>query len=151
MKLKIYLSVAWMCSEFGDQRPMSNKKGLNIFGNPLKYCCRIKSNHVLHLNCCFRKKALCEETLKVLDKLQPGYSCRRGMILYEYHTVLLVLGVTGRKESKKFLKNSLKYLRECLSILQLQSSSTFAGQLYQAVNSCAKDIENSIKNSLQNC
>ena len=29
MKLKIYLSEAWMCSEFGYQRPMSNKKGLN--------------------------------------------------------------------------------------------------------------------------
>ena len=28
MKLKIYLSEAWMCSEFGYQRPMSNKKGL---------------------------------------------------------------------------------------------------------------------------
>ena len=30
MKLKIYLSEAWMCSEFGYQRPMSNKKGLII-------------------------------------------------------------------------------------------------------------------------
>ena len=30
MKLKIYLSEAWMCSEFGYQRPMSNKKGLRF-------------------------------------------------------------------------------------------------------------------------
>ena len=29
MKCKIYLSEAWMCSEFGYQHPMSNKKGLN--------------------------------------------------------------------------------------------------------------------------
>ena len=30
MKLKIYLSEAWMCSEFGYQLPMSNKKGLKV-------------------------------------------------------------------------------------------------------------------------
>ena len=30
MKLKIYLTEAWMCSEFGYQRPMSNKKGLRV-------------------------------------------------------------------------------------------------------------------------
>ena len=29
MKRKIYLSEAWMCSEFGYQRPMSDKKGLS--------------------------------------------------------------------------------------------------------------------------
>ena len=28
MKLKIYLSEAWMCSEFGMLLPMSNEKGL---------------------------------------------------------------------------------------------------------------------------
>ena len=39
MKLKIYLSEAWMCSEFGYQRPMSNKKGLikKLVGEPKTY------------------------------------------------------------------------------------------------------------------
>ena len=31
MKLKIYLSEALMCSEFGYQHPMSDKKGLSFF------------------------------------------------------------------------------------------------------------------------
>ena len=39
-----------------------------------------------------RKRILCEETLQSLDILQPGYSCRRGMILYELHTALLLCG-----------------------------------------------------------
>ena len=39
-----------------------------------------------------RKRRLCEETLEALDILQPGYSCRRGMVLYELHTALLLCG-----------------------------------------------------------
>ena len=39
-----------------------------------------------------RKRKLCEETLETLNILQPGYSCRRGMILYELHTALLLSG-----------------------------------------------------------
>ena len=39
-----------------------------------------------------RKRILCEETLEALDILQPGYSCRRGMVLYELHTALLLCG-----------------------------------------------------------
>merc|ERR1719499_927616 len=69
-----------------------------------------------------RKRQLCQETLSSLDKLQPGYTCRRGMILYEYHTVLLILGLSKHQaqpaEAKKDLKLSLKCLRECLKILK---------------------------------
>ena len=39
-----------------------------------------------------RKRRLCEDTLEALDILQPGYSCRRGMVLYELHTALLLCG-----------------------------------------------------------
>ena len=40
---------------------------------------------------CRRKAELCGSVLASLGVLQPGLSCRRGMVLYEQHTVLLVL------------------------------------------------------------
>ena len=40
---------------------------------------------------CRRKAELCGSVLASLALLQPGLSCRRGMVLYEQHTVLLVL------------------------------------------------------------
>ena len=40
---------------------------------------------------CGRKAELCASVLASLALLQPGLSCRRGMVLYEQHTVLLVL------------------------------------------------------------
>ena len=43
MKLKIYLSEAWMCSEFGYQRLMSNKKGLNLENLQVLNVMKIKS------------------------------------------------------------------------------------------------------------
>ena len=49
MKLKIYLSEAWMCSEFGYQRPMSNKKGLNFQSES------IPELRISLINKCFRK------------------------------------------------------------------------------------------------
>ena len=39
-----------------------------------------------------RKTRLCQETLTALDILQPGHSCRRGLVLYELHTALLLGG-----------------------------------------------------------
>merc|ERR1719400_2827419 len=71
-----------------------------------------------------RKRILCEETLQALDILQPGYSCRRGLVLYELHTALLLIGRNKLEVDKtqgiKDLKRSLQYLRECIKILSVQ-------------------------------
>ena len=99
-----------------------------------------------------RKRQLCEEMVSLLDILQPGFSCRRGMILYELHTVLLILGLGNVEQdetkSKIYLKRSLKCLKECLKILRFQSRSTFPGKLYVAVSATASDIETCVKNKL---
>ena len=99
-----------------------------------------------------RKRQLCEEMVSLLDILQPGFSCRRGMILYELHTVLLILGLGNVEQdetkSKTYLKRSLKCLKECLKILKFQSRSTFPGKLYVAVSATASDIETCVKNKL---
>ena len=99
-----------------------------------------------------RKRQLCEEVLSLLDTLQPGFSCRRGMILYEYHTILLILGKMNLSSDKKSatedLRLSLKYLHECLEILSLQSKSTFPGKLFTAVNQTRSDIEDFIQQSI---
>ena len=61
--------------------------------------------------------------LTYLDLIQPGFSCRRGMILYELHTALLVQGRAGLSRDKAGarlqLRRSLQCLRQCLAVLGL--------------------------------
>ena len=96
-----------------------------------------------------RKRQLCEEVLSLLDTLQPGFTCRRGMILYEFHTILLILGkmnlTSNKKSATEDLRLSLRYIHECLEILSLQAKSTFPGKLFLAVNQTKSDIENFIQ------
>ena len=115
-----------------------------------------------------RKAALCEETLTSLNILQPGFSCRRGLVLYELHTALLLLGrkrlevrvaeignillrlhvQVDKTQGRKDLKRSLQYLRECIKILSVQPESTFPGQLCLGVQSSQKQVEEFIKSQL---
>ena len=94
-----------------------------------------------------------------LDLIQPGFSCRRGMILYELHTVLLILGRSSlsslsslgsdKARARRDLRRSAKCLRECLAVLGLQASSTFPGQLYTAVSASRSQVEEFIRTSLK--
>ena len=94
--------------------------------------------------------------LTYLDLIQPGFSCRRGMILYELHTVLLILGRSSlsslgsdKARARRDLRRSAKCLRECLAVLGLQASSTFPGQLYTAVSASRSQVEEFIRTSLK--
>ena len=75
-----------------------------------------------------RKRQLCEAMLATLDKLQPGRSSRRAMILYELHISLLV---TGRSQGdKKMLQRSVACLKEALDLLKDEPPASFGGQLF---------------------
>ena len=50
--------------------------------------------------------------LTYLDLLQPGFSCRRGMILYELHTVLLIQGRSSLDGDKAGAREDLMSARE---------------------------------------
>ena len=91
--------------------------------------------------------------LTYLDLIQPGFSCRRGMILYELHTVLLIQGrsslASDKAGARRDLRRSVRCLRECLAVLELQARSTFPGQLYTAVSASRSQVEEFIKTSLK--
>ena len=92
-----------------------------------------------------RKRDLCEEMMEVLDILQPGITSRRGLILYELHTALLLCGKmdlsTHRDRASNDLKKSLECLKESLDILHNEPADTFPGQLYAGVMQSAPQIE----------
>ena len=94
---------------------------------------------------------MCEEMLTQLDLLQPGFSCRRGMILYELHTALLVRGRRSRDKAgaRRDLVRSLECLAECLAVLGTQARSTFPGQLHAAVSATRTQVEQFIRTSLK--
>ena len=104
-------------------------------------------------SCVFRKRTLCEEMLTYLDIIQPGFSCRRGMILYELHTALLIQGrallASDKAGARQLLRRSLQSLRQCLAVLGLQASSTFPGQLHAAVSASRGQVEDFIKTSIK--
>ena len=91
--------------------------------------------------------------LTYLDLIQPGFSCRRGMILYELHTALLIQGRAGLSRDKAGarlqLRRSLQCLRQCLAVLGLQAASTFPGQLHTAVSASRGQVEDFIRSSLK--
>ena len=75
-----------------------------------------------------------------------------GLILYEYHTVLLLLGklnLSKTAAAKDDLRKSLDYMKESLEILKDEPQHTFAGQLYLGVNASAKDVEAFIRSILK--
>lgn len=99
-----------------------------------------------------RKKELCTEMMEVLDLLQPGRTSRRGLILYELHMALLLLGkmnLQSDQGAKKDLKKSLSCLKESLDILKDEPRNTFGGQLYLGATASAADVEVFIKSLLK--
>lgn len=102
-----------------------------------------------------RKLELCEDLLTVLNVLQPGHTARRGIILYELHIVLLVLGRSqlGRDTAataKANLRRSLTSLRECLAILQNEPLGTFAAQIYAGARESEPQLEKFFAAALDN-
>ncbi len=65
-----------------------------------------------------KKLRLCEQVLGVLDKIDPGISVRRGMILYEMHLPLIMLAQLGLNSGKMDRGQAGKQMRRGLRALE---------------------------------
>jgi hypothetical protein len=69
---------------------------------------------------CKRKRRLCEEVIKVLNKIRPGRNQDRGFVLFEYHLALSYMikrnMVSSHAMRITYQTTSLKYLKEALTI-----------------------------------
>ena len=98
-----------------------------------------------------RKLQLCEEVLKVLDKIMPGQSRKRGMIKYELHLPLVMLtnrqlqkgpdcGVSP-EELKNNLKRGLDNLKESLEILKNEPQGSFESMIVEGSKDSVTQLE----------
>ena len=98
-----------------------------------------------------RKLQLCEEVLKVLDKIMPGQSRKRGMIKYELHLPLVMLTnrqlqkgpdwVVSPDELKNNLKRGLDNLKESLEILKNEPQGSFESKIVEGSKDSVTQLE----------
>ena len=84
-----------------------------------------------------RKKQVCQEALEALEKLQPGLSTTRGLLLYELHLPIFMSAqmdydnrIIDVVEAKKQFEESLKYLHEAIELLKYEQNGTPEGAIY---------------------
>jgi hypothetical protein len=67
-----------------------------------------------------RKRQLCEEVIKVLNKITPGRDAERGLMMYQYSLTLshmLEKNMVSSFDMKiTYLTAALKYLKEAMAI-----------------------------------
>jgi len=102
-----------------------------------------------------RKQALCEEVLSVLDKIMPGQSRMRGVMLYELHLPYVMLanrklqmGPGSGADPKKIkagLKKGLDCLTKGLAILKLQPPGSFEAKIVEGSQKSLVELQNWVK------
>jgi len=102
-----------------------------------------------------RKQTLCEEVLTVLDKIMPGQSRMRGVMLYELHLPLVMLanrqlqlGPGSGADPKKIkagLKKGLQSLKQGIAILKLQPAGSFEAKIVEGSQKSLVELENWVK------
>ncbi|KAF2901270.1 hypothetical protein ILUMI_04907 [Ignelater luminosus] len=106
------------------------------------YCCILRSSLIdmcgkLKNNCELdlieRKKDYCEQLLKVVDVIEPGYTRTRGVTLHELFISLVFITVNeteiNKNELIRRLQEILEILEESTNILKLEPESTFEGKI----------------------
>merc|ERR1711973_180020 len=97
------------------------------------------------------KKRLCEEVLKVFDKILPGNNRMRGVMLYELHLPLVMLANrqlqrgpgsgADPKMIKQNLKKGLDCLKKGLKILKLEPEGSFESKIVAGSKDSVKELE----------
>jgi hypothetical protein len=82
---------------------------------------------------CKRKRRLCEEVIKVLNKIRPGRNQDRGSMLFEYHLALRYM-IKKNMVSSPVMKityqtTSLKYVKEALTIFNDSPKGTLQSSI----------------------
>ena len=84
MKLNIYLSEAWMCSEFSYQRPMSNKKGLTMYQ---QICCEWKCQPSKG---CHSKIVRFSKITCFKEQIHPSWDHQQATPYPDSHTIIFI-------------------------------------------------------------
>jgi len=102
-----------------------------------------------------RKQALCEEVLSVLNKIMPGQSRMRGVMLYELHLPCVMLANrqlqlgpgsgADPKQIKAGLKKGLQSLKQGLNILKLQPPGSFESKIVAGSQKSLVELETWVK------
>lgn len=101
-----------------------------------------------------RKKELCEEVLEVLNKVDTGFSPRKGMVMYELHLPLIMLtqlrlqqGLLDQTEAKKQFQLGLVNLKLSVEHLKHEPEGTFEKKVYYGAKESIKPLEDFVKNA----
>lgn len=102
-----------------------------------------------------RKRQLCQEVLAVLDKIMPGRSRKRGMMMYELHLPLVMLTNRNLQRGpgcgvspdilKSDLKDGLKYLKQSLEILGDEPEGSFESKIVQGSSESIGQLDDWVK------
>eukprot|EP00092_Neocalanus_flemingeri_P021681 GFUD01023519.1.p1 GENE.GFUD01023519.1~~GFUD01023519.1.p1 ORF type:complete len:518 (-),score=116.80 GFUD01023519.1:53-1606(-) len=98
-----------------------------------------------------QKILLCQEVLEVLDKVEPGLSLGRGLMMFELHSSLVM--VSNMEFEKKRNSGQLlcrlgeadKFLNEAAKILKMEPPNSPYGHLAATVRSNLVDLANYIQ------
>ena len=102
-----------------------------------------------------RKLGLCREVLGVLDKIMPGQSRMRGVIMYELHLPLVLLANRQLQQGpgsgadpakiKANLRQGLKFLKQGMEILRLQPEGSFEAKIFTGSEHSVGELETWVK------
>lgn len=102
-----------------------------------------------------RKKQLCQNVLMVFNKLIPGKTRMRGLVMYELHLPLVMLanrnlqlGPAGGAEPNQIkadLREGLNYLRMALNILSSQPEGSFEAKIVAGSVNSVQELEGWVK------
>ncbi|KAK9505398.1 hypothetical protein O3M35_009467 [Rhynocoris fuscipes] len=100
-----------------------------LYGKSNRYLLHELSEELL-----LRKIELCKDLLQIFDKIEPGLSRIRGITMYELHAPLMIIATSiDKKNSEKYLKSQLKYIKFLLTeanlILSFEDSTSKEGQI----------------------
>ncbi|KAK6630412.1 hypothetical protein RUM43_014757 [Polyplax serrata] len=96
-----------------------------------------------------RKSQICRNLIKIFEKLEPGLTKERGLLLYELHAPLMILlkrkcacKTTNVREIKLKINQVVKYLDEVVLILSKEPECSKERELVDAAQKAVASIRN---------
>ncbi len=102
-----------------------------------------------------RKLRLCEQVLHVLDRIDPGVSVKRGMVLYEMHLPVIMLGqlrlnvnVHSRATAGREMRRGLAALEKAVDLLQYEpEGNSFERQVFRGARESLQPLRQFVEAS----
>ncbi|KAL0275680.1 UNVERIFIED_CONTAM: hypothetical protein PYX00_003467 [Menopon gallinae] len=166
-------AISTMCQRISDELDAIGGNDLKGYENFLtKYSSTLHENHYLCLSAMHslfqlygkirgyiiddmteeqleRKIQICRKLLRVFEKLEPGYSKQRGVLLYELQAPLMIIlrrRFEQQNVGKKELKQKLREINKCLEESSLILGTEWIGSAEGEIAAAAKTSLESMKN-----